>query len=113
MKHAPKFLALAALVFMIGHRAGAQPACRSDALGTSSPSFRNDINLDLADYGKLFLDASHPDINCARRAAERLYNKLKATSDSGTHTETLGRTVGPFQGWLEGAHLQLAFATAL
>jgi hypothetical protein len=109
------------VLLTLGMSATASAQCRSDALGTLTPGFDTSLNVNIhvKHYGMLFLDIVENDYktqtgkDCIRRAAQRLFYKLKATNDTTSHVETLGRSVGPHQGWLEGAMLALAFPAAM
>jgi len=85
----------------------AMAVCKSDS---AIWGFRNDLNKDMNDYALFFQDVS--DCSCVTTAAEALLAKIEATLGS-NHTDALGRSTGPYQGWLEGAHVSLIFATAL
>lgn len=85
----------------------AAEACISSQV---SGSFHSKVNDDLGDYGLILDDADN--WSCAPTAAAALLSKLRATL-AGNHTDELNRVVGPFQGWLEGAHVSLIFAAAL
>lgn len=102
-------LAMAILISMT-FTAGRAVACNSSTL--VNHGFRNDLNLDFNDYALIFEEASTP--NCAAAAASALLDKVSATLASGNgYDNVLMKTVGPYQGWLEGAHVALIFATAL
>lgn len=73
--------------------------------------FRGSLNGDLNDYGILVEDAGRAE--CAEEARDRLLEKVRATLAEPMHRDQLGQQVGPYQGWLEGGHLALAFAAAM
>lgn len=82
--------------------------CRSARV---TPGALDHLNLDLKEYGWLFFDALSD--GCAGAARDGLVRKLSGTLRGGPR-EALGRKdVLPFQGWLEGVHVELVHATAL
>jgi len=113
----------------VGYRAH---ACDLDMvnLGSNhfSSSYRNMLGNDLGDYGLIFADSL--DRNCSggivqppQGAYRALINKINSTftymdpacnNVPGMHSDIImQRCVGPFQGWLEGGHVTLIFASAL
>ena len=81
--------------------------CSSEAVTAA----RLSLNPDLHDYGRVFLDSGLPE--CAALAADRLRLKLEGVFAESQYEDELGRLVGPFQGWLEGAHVALIYSSAL
>lgn len=81
-----------------------------DAL-TFGSFFRGSLNGDLNDYGVIVEDAGTAE--CAEEARDSLLAKVRATLGMPMHRDQLGQQVGPYQGWLEGGHLALAFAAAM
>jgi hypothetical protein len=77
--------------------------------------WRNDLEKDFADYGLLFEDAK--DRNCSLWAKQSLGWKIDDTlarATNRTHTHNAAWTnVGPYQNWLEGAHVNMIMPTAL
>jgi hypothetical protein len=114
-------LAVAAAVFFT---AGDALACRSflgnpDA-NTDVTTYKNDLNVDLADYGVIY-DEAAPWSGCTQAAADALYKKLYTTFNP----SVVGKPAFPrtsaqingsfyqFQGWLGGGDVALIQATAL
>jgi hypothetical protein len=112
-------LLLAVLVSLCGITE-ASALCRTDVA-----SFYGDItslklngegkpnaNANLYDYGVIFEDANNP--ACAQTANIALYKKVKATLALPAYYDgNVNRTVGPYDGWLEGANVGLVYAAAL
>lgn len=120
MNRTVKLLCFALLA--LGMSATASAQCRSDALGTLTPGFDPslDLNIHFKHYGMFFLDITENNYSvqtgkdCIRRAAQRLYHKLKATNDAALRWNAVSQKwVGPHQGWLEGGVLTLAFPAAM
>lgn len=91
-----------------------------DGLGRTYASgfrdfWRNHLDKDFADYGLLFEDAK--DRHCSQWAKQSLKWKVEDTlarATGRTHTHVASYTnLGPYQNWLEGAHVLLIMATAL
>jgi hypothetical protein len=103
------------LLFCFGFGGGRLFAqCPSDLITCSKNGDQTPLNVILNEYGALFEDADGGGPACAASAASRLAAKLDAAASAGQHWDPkLQRNVGPFQGWLEGANVALAFATAL
>jgi len=76
------------------------PGCRvNDA--AFSRSFRDNVNLDLNDYARIFADAENA--ACAEGADYALYDKVKSTMDT---------RPAVFTEWLQGANVAFIFAAA-
>lgn len=108
---------LLALLAAVPLAAAPAPASPPSAAGSPCRSARvtprplDFLNLDLKEYGWLFFDALSD--GCASAARDGLVRKLEGTLRGGPR-EALGRKdVLPFQGWLEGVHVELIHATAL
>lgn len=82
--------------------------CRSERVTRHSVDF---LNLDLKEYGWVFFDALSE--RCAVPAREALERKLEGTLRTGRREAMGSSDVLPFQGWLEGVHVELIHATAL
>lgn len=70
----------------------------------------------LADYGLIFQDAAHDTSSAAWDAAHAaLLRKINSTLVAGSRHDAvvLKKTVGPYQGWLEGANVSLIMASGL
>lgn len=80
-------------------RADATTGCKVNDAAFSA-TYRNDLNLDLNDYGRILADAD--DSTCALNADYALSAKLQSTLAASA----------PYQGWLKGAHVALIFAAA-
>ncbi|HSU14728.1 hypothetical protein [Longimicrobium sp.] len=84
-----------------GPQAIVNPAgCRVND-GAFTSGFRNDVNLDLNDYARIFADAENA--SCAEGASTALTAKVKATMDAAPTK---------FTEWLQGANVALIFAAA-
>ena len=113
-------LLLAVLVSLCGI-SQASALCRTDVASFYSPdpstlklggTGKPDVNANLFDYGVIFEDANNP--SCAQTANVALYKKVKATLALASYYDgNVERTVGPYQGWLEGANVGLIYAAAL
>jgi hypothetical protein len=91
---------------------GAAPAaasCNSD--NSLVHEFHGSLNQDFGDYGVIYKEASTT--GCAASAASALLDKVTATLAVPTHSDDLGHSHGPYQGWLEGGGAALAAAAAL
>lgn len=64
-------------------------------------TFRDNVNLDLNDYGRILADSESP--TCAEAASEALRDKVKSTMDT---------RPAVFTEWLQGANVALIFAAA-
>lgn len=83
-----------------GIAASTGTACKtSDAV--FSRTFRDNVNLDLNDYGRILADSENP--SCAEAAAYALYDKVKSTMDAAPNK---------FKEWLQGANVALIFSAA-
>jgi hypothetical protein len=83
-----------------------------------SRSFRASLEGDLNDYGMIFDDAKRRECSGGQYdpidgAARALEDKIQATLAVPQHTDAMGDSVGPYRGWLEGAHVTLIFSAAL
>src|ERR1043165_8389146 len=81
----------------------------------SVSGYKEDVNANLADYGLIFQDAAQ-DMNSSAwdSAANALVNKINSTMAAGSHyNAVVDKTVGPYQGWLEGANVSLIMASGL
>ena len=78
-------------------------------------SYWEDVNLNLGDYGRIFQDAAQPTNSAAWISArDALIRKIDNTIAAGSHYDTvLNKTVGPYQGWLEGVNVSLIMASGL
>jgi hypothetical protein len=77
--------------------------------------YQDDLNLNLADYGIIFQDASQ-ETNAAAwdSARDALIRKIDSTMAAGSHYNAVtNKTGGPYQGWLEGASVSLIMASGL
>jgi hypothetical protein len=81
--------------------------------------FTTDLNKNLADYGLIFQDAAQPvgaapspaALDSARNA---LLAKINSTIAAGSfYNPVVNKTVGPYQGWLDGAGVSLIMASGL
>jgi hypothetical protein len=84
------------------------------------PVFTPDLNRNLADYGLIFQDAAQPvnapETNTAALDAARnaLIGKINNTMAAGSfHNPVVNKTVGPYQGWLDGAGVSLIMVSGL
>lgn len=104
--------------------AGDALACRSfvgnpDA-NNDPTTYKNDINVDLGDYGVIFEEAA-PWSSCTQAAADALYKKLYTTFNPSLVGKPPFPRTSPqingsfyqFQGWLGGGDVALIQATAL
>jgi len=77
--------------------------------------YREDVNNNLADYGLIFQDAAQ-DINSTAwdSARDALIRKINGTLAAGSrYNPVVGKSVGPYQGWLEGANVSLIMSSGL
>ncbi|MET0623246.1 MAG: discoidin domain-containing protein, partial [Pyrinomonadaceae bacterium] len=84
------------------------------------PVYVNDVNKNLADYGLIFQDAAQPvnapETNTAAldSARDALLAKINNTLAAGSYYHpVVNKTVGAYQGWLEGANVSLIMASGL
>lgn len=100
LKSTALFAALS-LAFVLG---AAPPvlACRVGDPVFTSDHRSGDLEGDLADYGRIHMDAADP--SCAQAATWALTAKIKNTIDA---------RPDEFTGWLRGAHVSMIFAAAL
>jgi hypothetical protein len=77
--------------------------------------YQDNVNLNLGDYGRIFQDAAQPTNSAAWISArDALIRKIESTIAAGSHYDgVLNKTVGPYQGWLEGANVSLIMASGL
>jgi len=94
-------------VFMMSlfYSTGALAQCKVDEPGFH-PTFQSDPNVDLDDYGRIFVDADDP--NCAQHAHDALYTKIYDSLHN--YQGILPHPV--YQQWLDGYKVSLAFAAA-
>lgn len=77
--------------------------------------YKADVNENLADYGLIFQDASQ-EVNPGAwdSARDALIRKIDSTLAAGSlYNPVVNKTVGPYQGWLEGANVSLIMASGL
>jgi hypothetical protein len=110
--------------------------CRSDDLyltpynqPADATTYKNDLSLDLSDYGVIFEEAA-PWSGCTQAAADALYKKVYTTfnpllagKEAWPHhdrsvcphdpTDPNYKCADPYQGWLSGGDVALANAAAL
>ena len=91
---------------------------RIEWFGSPYNTYMLNLNKELGDYGLIFEDAKNRD--CAgggptAGASQALLAKINNTFNYnyGQHNDAMNRQVGPYQGWLEGAHVTLIFSSAL
>ena len=78
-------------------------------------SYWEDVNLNLGDYGRIFQDAAQPSNSAAWISArDALIRKIDNTIAAGNHYDSsVNKTVGPYQGWLDGVNVSLIMAAGL
>jgi hypothetical protein len=77
--------------------------------------YKVDVNDNLADYGVIFQDAAQTTNEGAWYSArDALIRKIDSTIAAGSqYHPVVKKTVGPYQGWLEGANVSLIMAAGL
>jgi hypothetical protein len=96
----------------------ADQSCDQGAIIGASASvsvYKADVNDNLADYGVIFQDAAQ-ETNAAAwdSARDALIRKINSTIAAGSQYHPIvKKTVGPYQGWLEGANVSLIMASGL
>jgi hypothetical protein len=109
-----------AVLFIAGDALACRSFVGSPDANTDTTTYKEDLNVDLADYGVIYEEAA-PWSGCTQAAADALYKKLYTTFNPGVvgktawphESDQIEDPFGPFQGWLGGGDAALIQATAL